>query len=431
MVFLNLLYFAILTFYGVKFVTSSGREMTNPLDPDTRIALNGPETFWVLTFATGLLSLSGDLGLDISALRMAVVEVLCIVGLSIAQRRPVLSFPIVIYIVYLLWLFVGLTYAPSFNFGIRVILKYSYPLLICLFASAAVEDIEVWMKSALWARKVALISVIFAFVPFLGIIFPVFWYATARAINYISMMIFSLALFYYTDEKRKNLLYAVLFILPCFIWVFRTSIMGSLVAIMAFYFIRYRVRSLPIIFGIIISGILAVFFIPSLHDKMFQKGTNITLEMFQNGEVSMDNVNTNAREAMWETLENNFYEGHELIGAGTGSVQNFMYTHFVFGGLKVPHSDYIQMKCDNGLIGLVLFCAVAIFVFFHCFKVYWANKDDVKLQLSSLVAGASIIGVFVTLYSDNTVNYSMATLSMPFGFYGMMLGLLRKQKEQL
>lgn len=405
--------------------------MTNPIDPDTRIALNGPETFWVLTFATGLLSLSGDLGLDISALRMAVVEVLCIVGLCIAQRRPVWSFPIVIYIVYLLWLFVGLTYGPSFNFGIRVILKYSYPLLICLFASAAVEDIEVWMKSALWARKVALISVIFAFVPFLGIIFPVFWYATARAINYISMMIFSLALFYYTDEKRKNLLYAVLFILPCFIWVFRTSIMGSLVAIMAFYFIRNRVRSLPIIFGIIISGILAVFFIPSLHDKMFQKGSNITLEMFQNGEVSMDNVNTNAREAMWKDLQSRFFEEHELIGSGTGTVQNYMYNNYVFGGLRVAHSDYVQMKCDNGLISLVLFCSIAIVIFLHCFKVYWANKNDVKLRLVALVAGASIAGVFVTLYSDNTVNFSMATLSMPFGFYGMMLGILRKQREQL
>jgi hypothetical protein len=37
-------------------------------------------------------------------------------------------------------------------------------------------------------------------------------------------------------------------------------------------------------------------------------------------------------------------------------------------------------------------------------------------------------GVFVTLYSDNVVNYSMATLSMPLGFYGMMLGLLQAEK---
>ncbi len=405
--------------------------MSNPLDPGSRIALNGPETFWVLTFATGLLSMSGNLGLDISALRMAVVEILCLVGLLMAQRRPVWTMSMTLYAVYLSWLVIGLTYAPSLNFGIRVSLKYSYPFLVCLFASAVVEDIEVWIKSALWARRVALISVLFAFVPFIGYFFPVFWYATARAINYISIMVFSLALYYHTDEKKKNLLYVVLFMLPCFLWVFRTSIMGSLVAIMAFYFIRYRLRSLPIIFGVIIAGILAVFFIPSLHDKMFKKDTNITFEMFQEGQVSMDNVETNARDAMWKALESKFYEGHELIGSGTGSVQNYMYNNKVFGGLRVPHSDYVQMKCDTGLVGLVLFCAVAGFIFIHCFKVYWANTDDVKLQLAALVAGASMLGVFVTLYSDNTVNYSMATLSMPFGFYGMMLGMLRKRKEQL
>jgi hypothetical protein len=40
------------------------------------------------------------------------------------------------------------------------------------------------------------------------------------------------------------------------------------------------------------------------------------------------------------------------------------------------------------------------------------------------------MGVFVTLYSENTVNYSMATLSMPFGFYGMMLGLIKGEQEK-
>jgi hypothetical protein len=36
----------------------------------------------------------------------------------------------------------------------------------------------------------------------------------------------------------------------------------------------------------------------------------------------------------------------------------------------------------------------------------------------------------VTSFTDNTVNYSMATLSYPFGFYGIMLGLLKEQKNK-
>ena len=41
----------------------------------------------------------------------------------------------------------------------------------------------------------------------------------------------------------------------------------------------------------------------------------------------------------------------------------------------------------------------------------------------AITAGSTMAGMLLTLYSDNVVNYSMATLSMPFGFYGMMLGL--------
>ena len=33
------------------------------------------------------------------------------------------------------------------------------------------------------------------------------------------------------------------------------------------------------------------------------------------------------------------------------------------------------------------------------------------------------------MYSDNVVNYSMCTLAYPFGFYGMMLGLLKGEKK--
>ena len=240
-------------------------------------------------------------------------------------------------------------------------------------------------------------------------------------------MIFSLGLFYYTNEKRKNLIYTVLFILPCFIWVFRTSIMGALVAIMAFYFIKYRVRSLPIIAGVLIAGVLAVFFIPSLHKKMFMD-SSISLDQFQSGQVDMTDVNTNARASMWEHLENKFYVGHEMIGSGTGSVQNYMYNNFIFGGLKVPHSDFVQMRCDNGLIGLIFYAIIILLVFMDCFRTFRATKNP-GIKLCSLVAGATIIGVFATLYSDNVVNYSMATLSMPFGFYGMMLGLKQNKNN--
>lgn len=398
--------------------------MTNPLNKQEQMWMDGSERFWVLTFSTGLLALSAPAGLDLMAVRLLVLEVFCLIGLFFTcQRKPQWTAASVVYVVYILWLIIGLAYSPAPGYGFRVILKYLYPLLIMLFASAAVRDTEVFLKAGLGARMVSLIALIVAFIPMLErTLFPgVFWYGTARAINFISMCVFSLALFYYTDAKKKNLFYSILFILPCFIWVFRTSIMGSLVAIMAFYFIKYRVRSLPIIAGILIAGVMAVFFIPSLHQKMF-KDSSTNIDQFKSGSVSMDDVNTNARAAMWEHLEKRFYQGHEITGSGTGSVQQYMYNNFIFGGLKVPHSDFVQMRCDNGLISIILYAIIALLVFYDCFRTYHITNNT-GIKICSLVAGASMMGVFVTLYSDNVVNYSMATLSMPFGFYGMMLGL--------
>lgn len=428
MILLNYLYFLIITSIGYKWLTSSGGTMTNPLNKQEQMWLEGPERFWVLTFSTGLLALSAPAGLDLMAVRLLVLEIFCLIGLlSVSKRKPQWPAASVVYIVFILWLAMGLAYSPAYGYGFRVILKYLYPLLIMQLASAAVRDTEVFLKAGLGARIVALIALIVAFIPMLeGTLFPgVFWYGTARAINFISVCIFSLALFYYTDERKKNLFYAILFIIPCFIWVFRTSIMGSLIAIMAFYFIKYRMRSLPIIAGVLVAGIMAVFFIPSLHQKMF-KDSSTNIEQFKNGNVDMDDVNTNARAAMWEYLEKRFYQEHKLTGSGTGSVQQYMYNNHVFGGLKVPHSDFVQMRCDNGIIALILYVIIILLIFYDCFKTHH-NTSDGAIKICSIVAGASIMGVFVTLYSDNVVNYSMATLSMPFGFYGMMSGL--KQNE--
>lgn len=393
------------------------------------MVMDGPEMFWVLTFSTGLLAFSAPGALDLMAIRLMVLEVFCFVGLFICKRSPQWSPAIIFYLIYIIWLVVGLSYTPAPGYGFRVILKYLYPLLIMLFASAAVRDKEVFLKAGIGARTVALISIGVFFIPYVGHLFPgVFWYGTASAIHYISMCVFSLALFYYTQEKKKNLLLCILFMLPCVLWVFRTSIMGTTLALMTFFFFKYKLKSLPVIAGIMLVAVVAVFTIPSLKEKMFKDSKNVSIEQFQQGELSKDDIESNARFAMWEHLENRFYDGKELTGSGIGSVQNYMYSNFVFGGLKVPHSDYVQMLCDSGIIGLVLYLLVILAVLVHSFIVY-QRASSIAIKICAIVAGSSMAGVALTLYSDNVVNYSMATLSYPFGFYGMMLGLIKSERR--
>ena len=428
MYFFKYIYFLIITVAGVKFLFTKQDIVTHPLDKKKKILLDGPELFWVLTFSTGLLAFSAPGMLDLMAIRLMILEIFLLVGLFIVKRKPQWNIVVILYMIYMIWLIIGLSYTLSASYGFRVILKYSYPLLIMLFASAAVRDKEIFFKAGLIARIVAIVSIGFSFIPLIGYLVPgVFWYGTARSIHYISMCIFSLALYYHGGKEKKDLLLCVLFMIPCILWVFRTSIMGTALAVMTFFFFRYKLKSIPVILGVLLLFIIAIFNIPSVKGKMFKDEKNVNIEQLKHGEISKDDINSNARFAMWEHLQKLFYNNNKLTGSGTGSIQNYMYSNYVFGGLKVPHNDYVQISCDNGLIGIVLYLLIIVSIITHCFIEY-NKKNSIAIKMCAIVAGSSIAGVALTMYTDNVVNYSMATLSYPFGFYGMMLGLIKGKR---
>lgn len=427
---LNYFYFLVLTLLLFQYLQLRRKSVVNPLDKRQLLSFNGPEMFWTLMFSTGLLALSAPAGLDLMAIRLFSLEILCLLCLFISKTKAQWSLPLLAYGVFLLWLVVGLVYSPSLPYGVRVILKYFYPWLVALTASAVVRDGEVFLKSSLGARLVALIAWFVTLIPFSGYVIPgVFWYVTARAINFISICMFSLALFFYFSHRRKDLWIGLMFCLPCIVWVFRTSIMGTLVGLMTFSLFRYRLRALPVIALIGVLGIGVVFYIPAVKEKMF-KDDSITLTDFINGQVDKDAIESNARFAMWEYFENRFYVGHELEGSGTGACQQHFYTHFLFGGLKVMHSDIVQMKCDNGLIAVILYYGSILAMTAHAFVVFSRRRTSALLKVCAIAAGSSLIGVAVTMYSDNVVNYSMCTLAYPFGFYGMMLGLVKGERSK-
>ena len=78
MILLNYLYFLIISYFGVKFLFSRGGIVKSPFNRDVQLGLDGPEMFWCLTFATGLIALSAPGALDLMAVRLLVLEVLCV-----------------------------------------------------------------------------------------------------------------------------------------------------------------------------------------------------------------------------------------------------------------------------------------------------------------------------------------------------------------
>ena len=315
MYFLNYIYFLIITAMGAKFLFAKQEIVSHPLNKKKKLLLDGPELFWVLTFSTGLLAFSVPGILDLMAIRLMILEVFLLIGLFIVKRKPQWSFAAILYLIYMIWLIIGLSYTSSVVYGFRVILKYSYPLLIMLFASAVVRNKEIFIKAGLGARVVAIVSIGFSFIPLLSYLVPgVFWYGTARSIHYISICIFSLALYYHGEKDKKDLLLCILFMIPCILWVFRTSIMGTTMALATFFFFKYKMKSVPVILGLALLFIVIIFTVPSIKEKMFKDGGNsISIEQLRQGKVSKDDINSNARFAMWEHLQNRFYTKRKLL----------------------------------------------------------------------------------------------------------------------
>ena len=423
-VFIAYLLFLVILFVSVRLLFTKEGILSSPYDSEVKMKCTGMELLVIFIFATGLLAIQ-----PLIAIRLAMLEVLCIVGIILSRNRVVFSIPIIIFLFFLLWTIIGLTYTSTTSYGIRMILKYAAPLLVCMFASSVVRDGEIFLKALHNARITGFIGLFVLFVPFITFLFQQsFWHEAAIVTHFITLAMFSLAMFFFSNEKNQNLLWFIAFALPCVFKVFRTDIMGTMLALCAFFTIKYRIKAIPIIIVLACLSVASIFYIPSVKAKMYFRPDEVTLTDFLTGNVDENNINTSGRKSVWEEATRIYESNNELIGSGTGTIQKYLYDNYNFGAQL--HGDFLVMLVDNGLIGLILFLVMYFAVIIHCILIYQRSEDNL-IRLCAIASGSSLIGVMVTMYSDNTISFSLATLSLPWGMYGMVLGMLEKQKSSI
>lgn len=427
MTFIALIIFVILTAWELKLFFTSQVEWEMPYGSRSTMRLSGKEALIILMFATAYIGLT-----PVLSLRLGFLELLCIVGAIMVSSRVKLSWPMWLFVIFIVWEVYGLTYTTSKSYGIRMLLKYIYPFLFAIFAARVVKDGVVMVSAAIWARRIATIAVCLTLIPPIRLLVgQFFWFQAALTTSIITMAIFSFAMVEFSDEKKKNLWWGLFFCLPCLILVFRTDIFGTVVALATFFVLKYRVKGLPIAAALGILGLCSMFYIPAVKNKMFFRPDEVTMTDYISGDYDENNVRTNMRKFMWEDAEKRFFMDHEIKGSGTGTVQHFFYEvakDSRRGGQL--HNDFLVLKCDNGMIGLFLFGLSYFAVTLHCIYLYHKSRNTYT-RMAAMVAGASLMGVFVTMYSDNTLSYSMCTLSFPWGFYGMALGIESADQERL
>jgi len=425
---LNVIVFLLLT--GYAFVLMLSKPSYVKLSKKEKVLLTGREKFLLLTLVTGMVAVTG---LGLSSLRLMLWMIMMISAFILYHKSPNLNRLVIIYVLFLLWLAIELIWSPSFLYGIRVYLKYLYPLIALLFAATFVRSEDFifvamrWMLISAFIYSFLLGGVMTKIVGFwhfyLG---GVFW-PMATLNDFLAIMSGVSFVMWWRTKEKKYLLLIIWFMLSGILQGVRTGILSIGIMLMVASYLRYKLASLPYLVGAVAIGFAVILFVPHIKEKMFYDVDKVETISDIFASQDEDNLNTSARAYMWEHLLREFHQDHEWLGSGLGSVQHYMYENYIFGGLKVAHSDYVQMMCDVGNIGLLLYLLFPLLLYFYTRK-YVHKRPSTALRASAILAVLSYAAVLPAMGFDNIVNYSFATHSYPFIFIGIFLAYLRQEK---
>ena len=201
MTFIALLIFVILTVWELKIFFTPQIEWRMPYGSHSTMLLSGKEALVIFMFATAYIGLT-----PVLSLRLGFLELLCILGVVTVSSRLKLSWPMWLFVIFIVWEVIGLTYSVSVSYGVRMILKYIYPFLFAIFAARVVKDGVVMVSAAIWARRIATVAVCLTLIPPIRLLVgQFFWFKAALTTGIITMAIFSFAMVEFSDEKKKNL----------------------------------------------------------------------------------------------------------------------------------------------------------------------------------------------------------------------------------
>ena len=406
----------ILLYYAIRiYSTQHLLTVKNPCNGNQKITVNRNLNFLLFSIATAMVFL-GPLSLVKYIFWILILGILCFTRSFVLRIDGIVG----CYLMFVLWAVFSMTYSSEQYQGLMLIIKYILPLLYLWLGYNAINTKE---EFVLFLKVTLTIMIVYAFLigvfsaKIYSIIYNAILYRTGGLfIAYASLADFFSALIvvplalYIIYRKKSYLAGALIILMSTLLEVVRTGLGGIALAASFFFFIIYRLKAIPYI-AVCLIGLFSVFmFVPSVREKMFIDG-----ERPSGTEISFDSIQSNGREFIWETNLDRFYTPSPVIGSGLGESVAFTKDNF---SVHLIHSDYIQILCDMGLVGIVLFGLFFLTVISKVFRSLLRYKDDFILLTGAMAAG-SCAAVFFSMAFDNVITYSQQCFVIPFVFIGI------------
>lgn len=418
---INLIVGLIAFYFAYMYATRKPMLVKVPWYEGWKYECNQPLSFLIYSILTTMLFLG-----PLSLVKYGVWIVILLLMMYRGAFRYRFNMVLGAYTLFVLWNLYTMTYTPYPGQGWMMILKFCLPYLYFWLGYNAIQcedDFYVFLEKTCWiccgyaliigGVSAKFISPLYVFLNFTsGGLFVSY----ASLADFFAVLITVPITMYFATNKRKYLWMAAWMFLSTILESVRTGIGASVLGLSFFYMIYKKGKSIPYIGLMVLLFITSIFAVPEVREKMFGSKAN-TVSV---GSASMDQVEMNGRNFMWERIMEHSYYGHEMMGSGCGASLGWLKEKASKeGGIVLIHSDWVQMLSESGNIGLGFFVFFIIVLLWVILSETWKYKGFITITFVGAMTVASFVACFFAMGFDNVITYAQQGFVIPFIFLGL------------
>jgi len=331
-----------------------------------------------------------------------------------------LSFPIIFWLPWILYMFVYLALAFSL-LGLQLTLQYTLPVLVGVVASGfsyTLEDLE-WLFKWFVRLCFAVYSMFLSGYLFRGGYTP----AAGATPMLLTVALSLLASFWFLTKEKRYLFYAGIIFLAPIVDITRMGI----VVMSAVFILHFANRNLlgKIIYGLLgLLVLLIVFNTKGFQEKTFYnvpgKLSDLALNYYDN-----PNINSSGRSSWKMALEPGL-KAEPLWGNGPRA-DNYYLTLVTGQRVTEAHNDYLSVRFNYGYVGLALLLLAFLLNFISLYRKSLKYIEDDFIFLLSTSSLTLFFGFLMFMYSDNILKYTIYFPNYFFALIGIVYSLIRDE----